>query len=159
PLAGLVPHLAEAEVLLTSPALPVNDALLDAAPRLRFIQLPSTGFDRVDLAATVRRGIPVANTAGTNALSVAEHLFMVVMALQRQLFVCHHGTRQGDYMGTKNRVSEAGIFELAGKTLGIVGFGRIGRQVARRAVPFEMTTLYYDIIRPTPEEEQTYQVT
>jgi phosphoglycerate dehydrogenase-like enzyme len=159
PLAALAPHLAEAEALLTTPRLDVNDALMDAAPRLRFVQVASTGYERVDLEATARRGIPVAHGAGHNALSVAEHVFMAAMALQRQLVASHLGLVRGEYTPTKNRLMAAGTYELAGKTLGIVGFGRIGRQVARRAIPFEMDTLYYDIIRPEPAEEDEYQVT
>src|SRR5438045_640516 len=73
--------------------------------------------------------------------------------------VCEQGIRAGQYAATKARVMHSGAYDLAGRTLGIVGFGRIGRQVARRAIPFELNTIYYDIVRPTPEEEREYQVT
>src|SRR5579885_1024614 len=159
PLPALAPYLAEAEALLATPRLPINEALLAAAPRLRFVQVPSTGYDRIDLAATARRGIPAAHVPGANALSVAEHVFMFAMALQRRLLPAHLGMSRGEFAATKHRMETEGIYELAGKTLGIVGFGRIGRQVAKRAIPFELTTLYYDIVRPTPEEERAYQVT
>lgn len=159
PLAELAPHLAEAEALFTTPRLTIDDTLLDAAPRLRFIQVPSTGFDRVDIAATRRRGIPAAHVPGGNALSVAEHVFMVALALLRRLFEQDAGIRAGRYQPEKNRLMAAGIYELYGKTLGIIGFGRIGREVAKRAIPFGMKTIYYDIVRPTPEEEERYQVT
>jgi phosphoglycerate dehydrogenase-like enzyme len=158
PLEQLKPHLADTELLLTTPRLAVDDALLDAAPRLRFIQVPSTGFDRVDVEATARRGIPAAHVPGGNALSVAEHVFMVMMALQRRLLICHTGITTGRYQAEKNRLMDEGTYELWGKTLGIVGFGRIGREVAKRAVAFDMNVIYYDIVRPEPEEEQRYQV-
>lgn len=159
PLADLAPYLADAEAILATARLDVDDALMDAAPRLRFVQVAATGHERVDLEATARRGIPVAHGAGHNALSVAEHVFMAAMALQRQLYTSHLALSRGDYTPIKNRLMAEGTYELAGKTLGIVGFGRIGRQVARRAIPFEMDTLYYDIVRPDPAEEREYQVT
>src|SRR4051812_40018996 len=159
PLEKLKPHLADTELLLTTPRLAVDDALLAAAPRLRFIQVPSTGFDRIDVEATARRGIPAAHVPGGNALSVAEHVFMVMMALQRRLLPSHTGITAGRYQPEKNRLMGEGIYELWGKTLGIVGFGHIGREVAKRAVAFDMHVLYYDIVRPDPQEEQRYQVT
>lgn len=158
PLEELKPHLADTELLLTTPRLTVDDALLDAAPKLRLIQVPSTGFDRVDVEATARRGIPAAHVPGGNALSVAEHVFMVMMALQRRLLPSHAGIKAGRYQAEKNRMMDEGIYELWGKTLGIMGFGRIGREVARRAIGFDLNVIYYDIVRPEPEEEQRYQV-
>jgi phosphoglycerate dehydrogenase-like enzyme len=159
PLETLAPHLADAEILLTTPQLRVDDALLDQAPRLRLVQVPSTGYDRIDVEATRRRGIPVSHSGGTNALSVAEHVFMVMMALHKRLIPNHLGISQGQWGPNKARLMDEGLQELYGKTLGIVGFGRIGRQVARRAIPFELHTIYYDIVRASPEEEREYQVT
>ncbi len=159
PLDGLAPYLPEAEILVTTPMLRVDEALLERAPRLRLVQVPSTGYDRVDLDATRRRRIPVAHSGGTNALSVAEHVFMVMMALIKRLIPNHLGISQGQWAANKARLAGEGLYELHGKTLGIVGFGRIGRQVARRAIPFNLHTLYYDIVRASPEDEREYQVT
>src|SRR5262249_8383529 len=135
PVAGLAPQLADAEILLTTPRLPVAAELLDLAPHLRFVQVPSVGFERIDIAETRRRGIPCAHVPGHNAISVAEHVYMVTLALLRQLRICDQGIRDGQYAATKSRVMQSGAYDLAGRTLGIVGFGRIGRQVARRAIP------------------------
>ncbi|HEY7063202.1 MAG TPA: NAD(P)-dependent oxidoreductase [Chloroflexota bacterium] len=159
PLEELKPHLADTELLLTTPRLTVDDALLDAAPKLRFIQVPSTGFDRIDVEVTARRGIPASHVPGGNALSVAEHVFMVMMALQRRLVPSFSGIKAGRYQPEKNRMMAEGIYELWGKTLGIIGFGRIGREVAKRAIGFDMNVIYYDIVRPDPEEERKYNVT
>ena len=158
PLAALTPLLAEAEALWTTAGQPVDDALLACAPRLRLVQVSSTGYDRIDLAAAARHGVPVAHVPGANALSVSEHVFLLAMALLRRLIPNHLGAVRGEWAQTKRQDMAAGIYELYGKTLGIVGFGRIGRQVARRAIPFELTTLYHDIVRPDPVEEETYQV-
>jgi phosphoglycerate dehydrogenase-like enzyme len=159
PAAALAPRLAETEIILTTPRLPIDDELMDLAPHLRFVQVPSVGYERIDVEATRSRGIPCAHVPGHNALSVAEHVFMVTLALLRQLMVADRGIRAGQYAATKAQIMASGAYDLAGRTLGIVGFGRIGRQVARRAIGFELNTLYYDIVRPTPEEEQEYRVT
>lgn len=159
PVESLGPLLADKEILLTAPSLPVTRELLAAAPALRFIQVPSAGFEKIDLDAARERGIPVANAAGNNATTVAEHVFMVALALQRHLFECHQGIQTGQYTPVKGQLMAGGLFELAGKTLGIVGLGRVGKQVARRAMGFDLRTLYYDIVRPTPEEERALGVT
>src|SRR4051794_29562416 len=91
PLETLAPYLKDTEILLTSPQLRVDDALLDTAPKLRLIQVPSTGYDKIDTEAARRRGIPVAHSGGTNALSVAEHVYMVAMALIKRLIPNHLG--------------------------------------------------------------------
>lgn len=158
-LDDLRPLLAEAEALFCTPLIPIDSAFLDAAPKLRVIQLNSAGYDKVDLAATRARGIPVAHSPHANAATVAEHVFMVSMALQRQLFDSHKSIVNGRYQDMKWAIMRHGNMELMGKTLGIVGFGRIGRQVARRAAAFDMQTIYTDITRATPEEEERYQVT
>ena len=158
-LDDLRPMLAEAEALFCTPLIPIDQAFLDAAPKLRIIQLQSAGYDRVDLAATRARGIPVSHAPNANAATVAEHVFMVSMALQRQLFDSHKSIVHGRYQDMKWAIMRHGNFELAGKTLGIVGFGRIGRQVARRAAAFDMETIYTDITHASPEDEAHYGVT
>jgi phosphoglycerate dehydrogenase-like enzyme len=151
-------EITYAEVLYPMSGVRVTEALLERAPWLRLVQVSSTGYDYVDLAATARRGIPVAHVPGANALSVAEHVFMLILALYRRLVPNYLSIQAGEYAEAKRRDMASGIYDLYGRTLGIVGFGRIGRQVAKRAIPFEVTTLYYDVVRPDPLEEQTYQV-
>jgi phosphoglycerate dehydrogenase-like enzyme len=155
----LAPLLADAEIILTTTRVPVTEELLALAPKLRFVQVPSVGYEKVDVEATRRRGIPAAHVPGHNAISVSEHVYMVALGLLRQLMVCDRGIREGKYAQTKSQVMQSGAYDLAGRTLGIVGFGRIGRQVAKRAIGFDLHTIYYDIVRPTPEEEQQYHVT
>jgi phosphoglycerate dehydrogenase-like enzyme len=137
----------------------IDTALLGAAPNLRVIQLNSAGYERVDLAETRKRGIPVAHSPNAIAVAVAEHVFMVSMALQRQLFDSHRSIVNGKYQDMKWAIMRYGNAELMSTTLGIIGFGRIGRQVAKRAAAFDMQTIYYDIVRASPEDEERYQVT
>jgi len=127
-----------------------------AAPKLRLVQLLSAGYDRVDVEAARKAGVPVANNGGANALAVAEHTLMLILAVEKKLVRLHN-----DLVAGKWRVGEhadSRVFELAGKTLGIVGLGNIGRKVARRARAFEMAVQYYDIARLTEDQEDALGV-
>jgi phosphoglycerate dehydrogenase-like enzyme len=159
PLDELRPKLADIEALFCTPYVVIDTAFLDAAPRLRVIQLQSAGYDKVDLAATRARGIPVSHAPNANGATVAEHVFMVGMALQRQLLDSHRSIVSDRYQDMRWAIMRHGNTELMGRTLGIIGFGRIGRQVAKRAAAFDMRTVYYDIVRASPEDEERYQVT
>lgn len=129
------PHLADAEAVIPEHVL-VDDAFLAQAPRLRFVQV-GAGYDNVDLAACSRRGVQVCNAAGLNADAVAEH----VMAL----LLCHYKNicRLDRFMhaGGTSPLPDYRGGELAGRTLGLVGLGHIGRAVAVRAQAFGLRVL------------------
>jgi phosphoglycerate dehydrogenase-like enzyme len=126
-----------------------------SAPRLRLVQLLSAGYDRVDVEAARKARVPVANNGGANAIAVAEHTLMLMLAVLKKLVRFHN-----DVVAGKWRVGNMaeGVFELAGKTLGIVGLGNIGKKVARRAAAFDMRVQYYDIARLTEAEEDALGV-
>jgi phosphoglycerate dehydrogenase-like enzyme len=128
----------------------VDAALLAAAPRLRLVQHQGVGYDNVDVGACRERGLPVALTPEGTTTGVAEHTFLLVLALYKRLRAAESALRAGGWPVWELR---AGSFELAGKTLGLVGFGRIGREVARRALAFEMRVLYSDPLRAPPATE------
>ncbi|MCI0545939.1 MAG: 2-hydroxyacid dehydrogenase [Candidatus Rokubacteria bacterium] len=126
------------------------------APRLKLIQLISAGYDRVDLAAAKEAKVPIANNGGANSVAVAEHTLLLILAVLKRLSWQHNNVfagkwRVGDF-------SEVRLYELAGKVLGIVGLGTIGKKVARRAKAFDMSVLYYDIVRLTEAEEDALGV-
>lgn len=129
------PHLADAEAVIPEHVL-VDDAFLAQAPRLRFVQV-GAGYDNVDLAACSRRGVQVCNAAGLNADAVAEH----VMAL----LLCHYKNicplNQFMHTGGTSPLPDYRGGELAGRTLGLVGLGHIGRAVAVRAQAFGLRVL------------------
>ncbi len=129
------PYLADAEVVIPEHVL-VDDAFLAQAPRLRFVQV-GAGYDNVDLAACSRRGVQVCNAAGLNADAVAEH----VMAL----LLCHYKNicplNQFMHTGGTSPLPDYRGGELAGRTLGLVGLGHIGRAVAARAQAFGLRLL------------------
>jgi phosphoglycerate dehydrogenase-like enzyme len=127
-----------------------------AAPKLKLVQLISAGYDRLDLEAARKAGIPVANNGGANALAVAEHTMMLMLAVLKKLAWQHNNVVAG--MWRVGDFSETRLYELAGKTLGIVGLGNIGKKVARRARAFEMQVRYYDPVRLSEEQEDALEV-
>ncbi len=126
------------------------------APKLKLIQLISAGYDRLDIEAARQARVPVANNGGSNSVAVAEHTLMLILAVYKKLAWHHNNVvagkwRVGDFAQTRT-------YELAGKTLGIVGLGTIGKKVARRAQAFDMHVQYYDIIRLTEDAEDALGV-
>ena len=121
-----------------------------AAPRLRLVQLLSAGYDRVDVEAARKAGVPVATNGGANALSVAEHTLMLILATLKRLVGLHNNVVAGNWGA--GEYGDARIYELAGKTLGIVGLGNIGKKVARRAAAFNVDIQYYDIARLSEDQ-------
>lgn len=114
---------------------------LAAAPRLRMIQHQGVGYDNIDLAACRARRIPVGLTPEGTTIGVAEHTLLMILALYKQLVTAANAAREGRWLRWELRPTS---YELAGKTLGLVGFGRIGREVARRAAAFDARVLYFD---------------
>lgn len=142
--------LEEAEAILVA-LVDVPGPAIDKATQLRLIQTPSHGFDHVDIEAAASRGIPVCNvgTSGAEAATVAEHAMLLILACARRLIEGHDGIRNGEWPQLTG-----GSVELQSKTLGIIGFGHIGREVAKRARAFGMTVVYHDMIQATEEVEQ-----
>ena len=132
--------------------VPISERVIDAMTRCRLIQQPSAGFQQIDVDAAARRGIPVASVGGANAIAVAEHTIMAALALMKQLVWLDAEVRKGEW--PQQSVRARGHFELAGKTWGIVGFGRIGREVAQRLRGWNVTALYYDVVKAPPEIEE-----
>jgi len=127
-----------------------------AAPKLKLIQLISAGYDRVDLEAARTAKVPVSNNGGANSVAVAEHTLMLILAVAKKLVWQHNHVvagrwRVGDFNQTR-------LYEVEGKTLGIVGLGNIGKKVARRAQGFDMRVQYYDIVRLSEDQEDALGV-
>jgi phosphoglycerate dehydrogenase-like enzyme len=147
--------LGEAEYMVCYPSVKMPDAFYRAAPRLRLVQLLTAGYDNVDLAAARRAKVPVANNGGANAISVSEHAVMLMLTVARRVIWQHGSVSAGRWRG--NGPSPR-MYELFGKTLGIVGLGTIGKKVARLAQAFRMRVEYYDVARLSEDAEDALGV-
>jgi phosphoglycerate dehydrogenase-like enzyme len=125
-------------------AAKATTAMIGAAQKLRLLQLPGVGYDQVNLEAAARKGIPVAVSVSGSSDAVAEHAMLLMLAVSRRLVEIANSLRSGKWWMWERRTVSYG---LAGKTLGIIGFGRIGKEVAVRAAAFGMSIQYYDVVR------------
>ncbi|HKF21124.1 MAG TPA: phosphoglycerate dehydrogenase [Candidatus Angelobacter sp.] len=139
-IAGDLPRaLTDADALIVRSAVQVNADILRGARKLRVIGRAGVGVDNIDLDAATKAGIAVMNTPGANAIAVAEHTLALMLALARSLSRADSTTRAGQWEKKSLQGSE-----LRGKTLGVIGLGRIGIEVARRARAFGMNLIAHD---------------
>jgi D-3-phosphoglycerate dehydrogenase len=150
-------RLATGAAFFVGGITPIPASLMDAAPGLRLIQKWGIGVDKIDLGAARARGIPVAITAGANAVPVAEFTLLLILAVLRRLPYREAQFRGGEWNRARAD-TRLQARQLRGKRVGIVGLGAIGRQVAKRLQAFDTEVSYYDIRRPAPAEEQALGV-
>ncbi|MBI3849512.1 MAG: phosphoglycerate dehydrogenase [Verrucomicrobia bacterium] len=139
PEAELLPLVADAVAMVVRSETKVTRKVIEAASKLRVVGRAGVGVDNVDVEAATQRGIVVMNTPSGNTISTAELTFSMLMALARKIPQAHASMKAGEW----NRKVFQGV-ELYNKTLGILGMGRIGSEVARRAIVFGMRVLAYD---------------
>jgi len=147
-------YMSEADFLITF--VRITEEMIQAAQKLKLIQSITAGYDKIDVDAAARAGIPVATTSGANAVSVAEHIFAMVLALSHQIVYAHNSLEGGSW--PQLELYKGKCFELAGKTIGLIGFGHIGQAAARIARVFGMEVLYYRRNRLSPAEERSLEV-
>lgn len=131
--------LASIDALLVRSATKVTEELMEKMPQLKIVARAGVGVDNIDIDAATKRGIIVVNAPDGNTISAAEHTFAMMAALMRKIPQAHHSTKNLEW----KRSAFVGK-ELYGKTLGIVGLGRIGSELAKRAKAFEMNIVVYD---------------
>ncbi|OJW29670.1 MAG: hypothetical protein BGO51_11420 [Rhodospirillales bacterium 69-11] len=142
--------LADADCVVGFGDRSMDDAFYKAAPKLKLVQLLSAGYDRCDVEAARRAGVPICNNGGANSTAVAEHAIMLMLAVAKRLVWQHANVSAGRWRG--NAAEDVRLYELRGRTLGIVGLGTIGTKVARLARVFGMDVQYYDIRRLTEDQ-------
>jgi len=135
----------------------VDEGLLRAAPKLRIAANVAVGFDNIDVEACTKRGVVATNTPGILDETTADFAWTLLMAVARRLGEGEQLARSGNWKGWNlDQLCGADIW---GKTLGIVGFGRIGRAVARRALGFNMKVIYTDAVRAPEDAERAVSAT
>lgn len=137
------PFIAEADALLIR-TQPLTAKEISAAKNLRIVSRHGVGYDSVDVAALTERNIPLTIVGNVNSLSVAEHTLSMLLALAKRICYFDSSIRAGEW----NRRNSFSAVEVAGRTLFILGFGRIGREVARLAKSFRMKVIAYDPFLP-----------
>jgi glycerate dehydrogenase len=134
-------RISDAEFVFAN-KIRISDALFDAAPKLRFIGLTATGTDNIDLDSARRHGVAVCNIRGYCSPSVTEHVFGVLLMLAHNLHTYTTAVRDGAWQKSENFcMLTYPVRELSSMTIGIVGFGELGRSVARKAREFNMEVI------------------
>jgi len=130
----------------------VTEGLLKNAKKLKLIQHQGVGYDNIDIQAAKRMGIPIGLTPEGTSIGVAEHTLLLILSVYKKIVIAHNSLLKGEWLQFPLRPES---YEMYGKILGLVGFGRIGREVAKRAKPFDVRILYYDkYIHVLPEEKE-----
>src|ERR1019366_3884559 len=141
--------------LLFVMAAPVTGEILSAATRLRFIQKLGAGVDKIDLKTCEQRGIAIARLAGGNAIPVAEHTLLLMLAALRRLPLMDRQTRAGDWLKEEARGVNR---QLTGKRIGLVGFGAIGKALTKLLSGFDIELVYFDPAVPQKEAERQFHI-
>jgi lactate dehydrogenase-like 2-hydroxyacid dehydrogenase len=148
----LMKRVADKDALVCLLTEKVNENLLAAAPKLRIASTVSVGHDNIDLAACTKHKVVATNTPGVLDDTTADFAWTLIMAVARRLLEADAWMRSGTWPGWD--LDQLCGSDVWGKTLGIIGFGRIGRGVARRSHGFNMRVIYHDAQRVSPEVEK-----
>jgi lactate dehydrogenase-like 2-hydroxyacid dehydrogenase len=154
PLDEQIALAASTEYLSLSGTQLPDEVLKASGPRL--LQILSAGWDFLNFSLIRELEVPVANNGGANSWAVADHTLLLLLAVYHRLIEADAATRSGDWGGPLNGMN---AFELAGKTVGVLGIGSIGRQVAKRLHAFDAKVQYHDVQRLTREQEQALGLT
>ena len=157
PRAELLERLNGKQGLICVISEVIDEALLAARPGLRVVSNVAVGYNNVDVAACTRRGVVVTNTPDVLTDTTADFAWTLLMATARRLVEADRYTREGRFHQWEYMLLRGG--DVHGKTLGVVGFGRIGRAVARRALGFGMPVLYQDAVAADPATERELNAT
>lgn len=153
---SLLQQAVDADYLLVSGRLPIDEAVLSSCKNLKMIQRTGVGTEMLDLKAIKNAGIPVYVNAGVNARSVAEHTLALILACLKRLPQINAATHSGVW---KKQLQGVSTRELSGKTVALVGMGNIGRTVAEMLLPFNVNIIYTDVFRQSEEVEKRLRLT
>jgi len=153
----LLERVARNDFLYTNPGNRIDAEFMDANPKIKVIAQMAVGYDNIDIPAATARGIPVTHTPGVLTETTADAAWVLMMSVARRIVEADRFMRSEKATEWKpNRFMGS---DIHGKTLGIIGFGRIGKAMARRARGFDMNVIYYDAIKASPTEEDALAAT
>ncbi|MDA8233769.1 MAG: 2-hydroxyacid dehydrogenase [Clostridia bacterium] len=141
-------------LLCPAPYPVISEEVIKALPNLKLIQTNGAGYDKVDIEAAARAGIPVANSPGLNTLAVAEFALTAIITLRRGFIFADREIKNGRYQEVREKLFERGMSEIGGSRWGIIGLGRIGAKLAEAGKVFGAEVNYYDRFRRTTDEEK-----
>ena len=156
--AELAEACKDADVLFVGSTDTVSAEVINANPQLKLIQAEGVGFDKIDVEAAKALGIPVCNNRAVNNVSVAEHTVGLILAGLRRTALCTREIFAKPYTEVQAAYRAQGENELGGKVVGIVGFGAIGREVAKRLQGWDCDIVYYEAFPPSKEVEEQLHV-
>ncbi len=155
----LAARAGDAEALIVDAVLPVTAEMIEKLPKLKLIHSEGVGFAAIDVEAAKQRGVYVCNNRAVNAGQVAEHTVMLILTVLRHFAEGEAAVRAGKQMETKMRFMREGIEDLIGKRVGLIGFGAIGKELAKRLLPFGCELCYTDPFRAPEEVETAHRIT
>ena len=155
----MIKNCQGADFLFVGAVHPVSAKVIEASPGLRFIQVEGVGFDKVDVEAAAKAGLPVCNNQGVNAVSVAEFTVGLMLSALRRMTPADREIKAGRFLECQTAYRAQGVNEMCSRRVGLIGCGAIGRNVARMLVPFGCQVVYYDEYRPSPEVEKELNLT
>ncbi len=149
----IIERVRDVDALVSLLTDPIDAEVFDAAPKLRIVSQYAVGYDNIDIEEATKRGIYVTNTPGVLTETVADFTFALMLAVARRVVEADRYVREGRWKVAWHPLMMLGS-DVYGRTLGIVGMGRIGSAVARRAKGFGMRILYYDSVRREDLEKE-----
>lgn len=156
--ADVIEKAGDAECIMVDAVLPVTEEMIAGMPNLKMIHSEGVGFAAIDVDAAAKRGVYVCNNRAVNAPQVAEHTILLMMAVQRRALEGDAMVRAGRQMEAKTQFIFEGLGDLQEKRIGMIGFGAIGKELAKRLIPFGCELTYYDPFRADAATEEEYQV-
>lgn len=154
----VIERAGDAEFAVIDAVLPFTAEMIEGMPNLKMIHSEGVGYAAIDIEAAKARGIPVCNNQGVNAPQVAEHTVMLILTVLRRFAEGEAAVRAGRQMEMKLRIMADGMDDLIGKRVGLIGFGAIGKELAKRLLPFGCRLSYTDPFRAAPEVEAQYEI-
>ena len=157
--ASLIRETEDADFLFVMSVHTVADKVIAHAKKLKMIHTEGVGFNAVDYKAAAKRGIFVCNNCAVNNGAVAEHTIGLMLAGLRRTVLTDEQIKKGNFAPCQKNHRSCGSNELSNRRVGLIGFGAIGKEVAKRLIPFGCEVLYYDAFRATQEQEKQAHVT